>query len=81
MGFEFPLSGKIYSQDRLGIGRISGVLYACDLMGGWLAGMMVGVFLLPVFGLFKTFMLAATLKLSSLILLGTPSKSKLRVSP
>lgn len=74
MGLEFPLAGKMYlGGEGNKIGRVSGVLYASDLIGGWLAGIFAGVVFLPVLGLFNTCLLIVMLKLSSLFfLLGIP---------
>ena len=70
MGMEFPLAGKLYLQEAPNrVGRASGLLYASDLFGGWLAGILAGVAFLPILGFFNTCMVMALLKLSSLILL------------
>jgi spermidine synthase len=69
MGLEFPLASKIYSRDREAVGEVSGVLYAADLTGGWLAGIMGGIILLPILGFFNTCMVIIMFKLSSLALL------------
>jgi spermidine synthase len=73
LGLEFPLAGKLFSSKNKGIGETAGVLYACDLLGGWVAGILGGVVLLPVLGLFNSCMVIIIVKLSSLILLGTPN--------
>lgn len=75
MGLEFPLAGKMYlGGEGNKIASVSGVLYASDLLGGWLAGIFAGVVFLPILGLFNTCLLIVMLKLSSLFLLGTPNK-------
>ena len=74
MGLEFPLASKIYLKNAEHIGRTAGILYACDLLGGWFAGILAGVVFLPILGLFNTCILIAILKLSSFILLITPPK-------
>jgi spermidine synthase len=66
VGAQFPLAAKMYGK---GEGEASGVLYGADLMGGWLAGMVGGIILLPVFGLWKMCLVMVMLKLSSLVLL------------
>jgi spermidine synthase len=68
-GLEFPLAAKMYLMDKGQAGAASGVLYFCDLMGGWVAGMLGGVVLLPVLGLFNSCLVIIALKLSSLALL------------
>ena len=69
MGLEFPLVGKLYLGNKDSIGSTSGVLYASDLIGGWLAGIFTGVLFLPVLGLFQTCLLIVVIKISSLLLL------------
>ena len=69
MGLEFPLAGKIYLEEADKVGNASGMLYASDLIGGWLAGMLAGVVFLPILGFFNTCLLLVILKLSSLLVL------------
>lgn len=69
LGLEFTLAGKIYLSRKGMIGEGSGILYAADLLGGWLAGILGGTVLLPVIGLFQSCILIAFFKLSSLVLL------------
>jgi spermidine synthase len=66
MGLQFPLATKIYSQEKSGVGEVSGALYASDLIGGWVAGVIGGVILLPVLGFFNACMVMVFLKLASL---------------
>lgn len=69
-GLEFPLAAKMYlDKSNKQVGTASGVLYFCDLMGGWVAGMVGGVVLLPVLGLFNCCLVIIALKLSSLVVL------------
>jgi spermidine synthase len=70
-GLEFSLASRIILEDREAIGGISGSLYACDLAGGWLAGILGGIYLLPVLGVYTTCVFLACVKLSSLLLLVT----------
>ncbi|MDD2679608.1 MAG: spermine synthase [Candidatus Omnitrophica bacterium] len=69
MGLEFPLAGKIYLAEQDSAGSASGILYASDLIGGWLAGVSAGVVFLPILGFFNTCLLLLILKLSSLLVL------------
>lgn len=68
-GMEFGLASKIYLQDKKEVGETAGALYAADLLGGWLAGILGGIVFLPVLGLFNTCMAIIILKLGSLALL------------
>jgi len=69
VGLEFSLASKIYSRDKERVGEVSGLLYAADLLGGWAAGMLGGIILLPILGLFNTCAIIIIFKLSSLTLL------------
>jgi spermidine synthase len=69
VGLEFPLAGRIYLKERGGVGEVSGLLYAADLLGSWVAGIFGGIIFLPLLGLFNTCIVIAMLKLTSLIFL------------
>ena len=69
IGLEFPLASSVYSGSKEAVGQTAGALYAADLIGGWLAGMLGGILLLPILGLFQTCMVMVFFKLSSIILL------------
>ncbi|MCD5401125.1 spermine synthase [candidate division NPL-UPA2 bacterium] len=78
VGAQFPLANKIYltqgtRAQRPNLSRTAGLLYGADLFGGWLGGIVGGVILLPVLGLFGTCMVVVMLKVSSLIILVTTS--------
>jgi len=62
---EFPLANKIYLENFLGIEKSVGVLYWFDLLGGWFAGLITGIIMLPVMGLSGTCVAVAVLKISS----------------
>jgi spermidine synthase len=69
LGLEFPLVGKIYLLNNKQVGESAGSLYAADLFGGWLAGMLGGVVFLPLLGLFNTCLVVFLFKSSSIALL------------
>jgi len=69
LGLEFPLASKIYLGGKGQVGTTAGILYSADLIGGWVAGVLGSIVLLPVLGLFNTCMIMLMLKLSSLALL------------
>ncbi len=52
----------------------AGLLYGADLFGGWIGGIIGGVILLPVLGLFKTCMVVVMLKIISLIIFATSTR-------
>ncbi|MFA6002464.1 MAG: fused MFS/spermidine synthase [Elusimicrobiota bacterium] len=59
-GAQFPLACRLQAPGA--VGR----LYACDLAGGWVGGILGGVVLLPVLGLRDACLIVAALKLASL---------------
>lgn len=68
VGAQFPLANQIWLQGRAsGAGR-AGVLYAADLVGAFLASVLVAVLMIPVLGIVQTCLLVAVLKLVSLVL-------------
>ncbi len=62
---QFPLANHLLLQDRGGFTPTAGLLYASDLLGGWLGGVIGAVVLLPILGLLGTGIAVAMLKLSS----------------
>jgi len=56
------------SDDRSAISRAGGMLYASDLLGGWLGGIAGGVVLLPVMGVTGTCVTVALLKFTSFLI-------------
>jgi spermidine synthase len=80
IGAEFPLANKIHltplfqKKDRANLSRTAGLLYGSDLLGGWVGGIIGGVVLLPVLGLFKTCVIVVILKISSLIIVATSAR-------
>lgn len=70
-GSQFPLANKLYLKDDASLTRTAGLLYASDLMGGWLGGIVGAVVLLPVLGLAGTCVTVGLFKLASLIVVIT----------
>ncbi len=69
VGAQFPLANKIWLKGRESQG--GGVLYASDLVGAFLGAILVSVLLIPVLGIPATCLLAALIKLGSLLLVAT----------
>ncbi len=69
IGAQFPLANKIYLETSPNLSRTAGLLYAADLLGGWLGGIFGAVVLLPVLGLAGTGVTAAVFKLASAMVL------------
>jgi spermidine synthase len=69
IGAEFPLANKIHLKTSPNLSGTAGMLYAGDLIGGWLGGLIGGVGLLLILGLWKTCLIIAYLKIISLIIL------------
>ncbi|NIO70257.1 MAG: hypothetical protein GTN71_14840, partial [Anaerolineae bacterium] len=68
VGSQFPLANRMWLKGREDLRGTAGVLYACDLVGAFLGSIVVSVVLIPVLGILETCLLAATLKLGSLLL-------------
>ncbi len=68
VGWEFPLATSLY-QSTSTLGRSVGLVYAADLAGGCLGGLLTGILLFPLLGLFRACLLLSLLKASSLALL------------
>jgi spermidine synthase len=71
IGSQFPLANKIHLEDGTSLSKTAGLLYASDLLGGWLGGIIGAVVLLPVLGLIGTCITVGLLKLTSFIVLTT----------
>ena len=71
IGSQFPLANKLYLKKSVSLGRTAGLLYAADLLGGWLGGVVGAVMILPVLGLAGTCIAVGLLKLASLIIIVT----------
>jgi spermidine synthase len=67
LGLEFPLAAGLFSAEDSKSGLTAGTLYAVDLLGGWLAGLVSGVVFLPLLGLLNSCLVVSALKLSSAI--------------
>ena len=64
---------KIHLETSASLSRSAGLLYAADLLGGWLGGIIGAVVLLPVLGLVGTGITAALLKVAGIIVLADQS--------
>jgi len=68
IGAQFPLANKICLKRWANLGKTAGLLYSCDLFGGFLGGIIGGVVFLPILGLLETCLLVVILKITSLII-------------
>ncbi|MFH0826508.1 MAG: hypothetical protein V1923_01270, partial [Candidatus Omnitrophota bacterium] len=80
VGLEFPLASKIYLGKGQEVGSVLGILYSADLLGGWVAGMLGGIVLIPVLGVWNTCMALLILKTSSFLWLTLFRKSLTKVA-
>jgi spermidine synthase len=78
IGSQFPLANKLYRRDNASLTKTAGLLYASDLLGGWLGGVLGAVVLLPILGLIGTCITVALLKLTSFIVIITQPNSAFR---
>ncbi len=65
VGLEFPLANALWMPKGGGVARGAGSLYAADLLGAGAGALLVGVILIPVFGLTSTFGIIIGLKAGS----------------
>jgi spermidine synthase len=71
VGAQFPLANRLWLRGRESQPGREGTLYASDLTGAFLASILVSVLLIPVLGIVETCVLAAIVKLCSLLLFAT----------
>jgi spermidine synthase len=71
VGAQFPLANRLWLRGRAPRRGSEGALYASDLVGAFLGSILVSVLLIPVLGVLETCLLAALLKLCSLLLVAT----------
>jgi spermidine synthase len=71
IGCQFPLANRIYLASGTSLSETAGLLYASDLLGGWFAGIIGAVVLLPVLGLVGACITVGLLKLASFIVITT----------
>jgi spermidine synthase len=68
-GSQFPLANHLYLANQANVSQTAGLLYASDLIGGWVGGIIGAVVLLPVLGLVGTCVTVTLLKVLSLVTL------------
>jgi spermidine synthase len=73
VGAQFPLANRLWLRGRDSQPGREGALYASDLIGAFLGSILASVLLIPVLGVLETCLLAALLKLCSLLLFATLS--------
>lgn len=66
---QFPLANKIYLTNSQSLSVTAGLLYSADLLGGWIGGILGGVFLFTLFGFFQTLTIVLMLKVISALVL------------
>jgi len=69
VGAQFPLATILLAKPKNNLTYTAGNLYAADLLGGWMGGLLCSILLLPVLGLLKTCIIITALKALSLLLL------------
>jgi spermidine synthase len=67
VGFEFPIANKVCAEGGRAMSS-SGIVYAVDLAGSWLAALFVSVALVPVIGMVMTSVLLVAIKVASITL-------------
>ena len=69
-GYQFPLANRLYLAGHPSILYSAGTLYAADLAGAWLAGILVTLLMIPVLGLVNTAIILLCLKACTACLVG-----------
>lgn len=69
VGMEFPLGVDMHLSSSKDMTSTAGLIYASDLLGGVAGGILGGVVMLPVLGVFQTIVILIILKLTSIIFL------------
>ncbi len=75
VGSQFPVANQLYLKQGASLSGAAGLLYAADLLGGWLAGIVAAVILLPVLGLVETCIAVGLLKLTSFVIMMTQPRT------
>lgn len=65
VGLEFPLANALWAPEGRGVAESAGTLYGADLFGAWAGALWMGVFLVPLYGLWATLGLLIGLKVGS----------------
>ena len=76
VGMQYPLANSLLLRGWKGVSRTGGMLYASDLLGGWMGGVAGGVVLLPVMGVTGTCLTVALLKLSSFLIIAAEPEGR-----
>jgi predicted membrane-bound spermidine synthase len=69
-GYEFPIASRVFFSTPQA--RSPGTLYALDLAGSCLGAILFSVYLIPVFGFFRTALLSAMVSLAPVLLVLAP---------
>jgi spermidine synthase len=76
VGFEFPLANRMHIVTSSGAGRSAGLLYASDLLGGFVGGLLGAVLLLPAMGLTGACAAVTMIKTATLVLFVLASRGR-----
>ncbi|MEW6075325.1 MAG: hypothetical protein AB1530_03360 [Candidatus Omnitrophota bacterium] len=81
-GCQFPLASALCAGNgATAAGATAGFVYFFDLLGGWLAGILGGVVLLPLLGVFYCCLAIAVLKTASLFLFVVSKATFVKLKP
>jgi predicted membrane-bound spermidine synthase len=74
-GFQFPVASRVFfaGDDTRGVGTV----YALDLIGACVGAVLLGTYLVPVFGFLKTAGLIAVVDMSSGVFVGLAGRQPL----
>ena len=69
VGAQYPLACHIVLERGISAGGTAGLLYGLDLLGGWVGGVVGGLFLLPLLGVVNSCLILGAIKMCSVGLL------------
>ena len=69
VGGQFPLANRLYLGSSSDLSHTAALLYACDLLGGWLGGIFGAVLLMPILGLGGTCLVVGMFKAVSFVII------------
>ncbi|MFP3870754.1 MAG: fused MFS/spermidine synthase [Syntrophobacteria bacterium] len=68
-GTHFPLANRLFVEQRDGVGRTAGLIYAVDLLGSFLGSLTVGLLLIPIAGILQSLAILAVANVTAILLL------------
>jgi len=68
-GMQFPLASKIAFGKKEDVGRVAGLLYGIDLIGGMIGALLIAAILIPILGIFQCLIAVGILNFISAVII------------